>query len=120
MHHWAALLFVGGLMVHTLRVFFTGAYRKPRELNWLIGVLLFTLALVEGLTGYSLPDDLLSGAGLRITQGVMLSCRWSARSSRSSSSAASTRARTWSRGSTRSTSCSSRASCWRSSPLTWS
>ncbi|MEV6983020.1 ubiquinol-cytochrome c reductase cytochrome b subunit [Sphaerisporangium sp. NPDC051017] len=71
-HHWAALLFVGGLMVHMLRVFFTGAYRKPRELNWTIGVLLFVLALAEGLTGYSLPDDLLSGAGLRITQGVLI------------------------------------------------
>ncbi|MFI7045328.1 cytochrome bc1 complex cytochrome b subunit [Streptosporangium sandarakinum] len=73
MHHWAALLFVGGMMVHSLRVFFTGAYRKPRELNWLIGVLLLTLALFEGLTGYSLPDDLLSGAGLRITEGVAIS-----------------------------------------------
>ncbi|NUW40021.1 cytochrome bc1 complex cytochrome b subunit [Nonomuraea rhodomycinica] len=73
MHHWAALLFVAGMMVHMLRVFFTGAYRKPRELNWLIGVLLLTLALVEGLTGYSLPDDLLSGAGLRITEGVAIS-----------------------------------------------
>ncbi|MFF5206871.1 cytochrome bc complex cytochrome b subunit [Streptosporangium sp. NPDC000396] len=73
MHHWAALLFVAGMMVHMLRVFFTGAYRKPREFNWLIGVSLLTLALFEGLTGYSLPDDLLSGAGLRITEGVMIS-----------------------------------------------
>ncbi|GAA3010743.1 ubiquinol-cytochrome c reductase cytochrome b subunit [Streptosporangium longisporum] len=73
MHHWAALLFIGGMMIHALRVFFTGAYRKPRELNWLIGVLLLTLALAEGLTGYSLPDDLLSGAGLRITEGVAIS-----------------------------------------------
>lgn len=72
-HHWAALLFVAGMMVHALRVFFTGAYRKPRELNWLIGVGLLTLALLEGLTGYSLPDDLLSGAGLRITEGVAIS-----------------------------------------------
>ncbi|MET9344310.1 ubiquinol-cytochrome c reductase cytochrome b subunit [Nonomuraea sp. NPDC003804] len=72
-HHWAALLFVAGMMVHMLRVFFTGAYRKPREMNWLIGVMLLTLALLEGLTGYSLPDDLLSGAGLRITEGVMIS-----------------------------------------------
>lgn len=72
-HHWAALLFVAGMMVHALRVFFTGAYRKPRELNWIIGVLLLTLALAEGLTGYSLPDDLLSGAGLRITEGVAIS-----------------------------------------------
>ena len=73
MHHWAALLFIAGMMVHALRVFFTGAYRKPRELNWLIGVGLLTLALLEGLTGYSLPDDLLSGAGLRITEGVAIS-----------------------------------------------
>jgi ubiquinol-cytochrome c reductase cytochrome b subunit len=73
MHHWAALLFVAGMMVHMLRVFFTGAYRKPREINWIIGVLLLTLALAEGLTGYSLPDDLLSGAGLRITEGVAIS-----------------------------------------------
>ncbi|GAA3215993.1 ubiquinol-cytochrome c reductase cytochrome b subunit [Actinocorallia longicatena] len=69
-HHWAAILFMASLMVHMLRVFFTGAYRKPRELNWLIGLGLFTLGMVEGLFGYSLPDDLLSGTGLRITQGV--------------------------------------------------
>jgi ubiquinol-cytochrome c reductase cytochrome b subunit len=70
-HHWAAILFVASLMAHMLRVFFTGAYRKPRELNWLIGLGLFTLALLEGLFGYSLPDDALSGAGLRITAGVI-------------------------------------------------
>ncbi|WP_436759708.1 cytochrome bc1 complex cytochrome b subunit [Streptosporangium sp. V21-05] len=70
MHHWAALMFIGGMMIHMLRVFFNGAYRKPRELNWLIGVALLALALFEGLTGYSLLDDLLSGAGLRITAGV--------------------------------------------------
>ncbi len=72
-HHWAADLFVAAIMVHMIRVFFTGAYRKPREVNWLIGIVLFTLALLEGLFGYSLPDDLLSGAGLRITQGVLQS-----------------------------------------------
>ena len=69
-HHWAALLFLAAIMVHMLRIFFTGAYRKPREFNWLIGIVLFTLGLFEGLFGYSLPDDLLSGTGLRITQGV--------------------------------------------------
>lgn len=69
-HHWAAILFMASIMAHMLRVFFTGAYRKPRELNWLIGVGLFTLGMLEGLFGYSLPDDLLSGTGLRITQGV--------------------------------------------------
>ncbi|NVI93068.1 ubiquinol-cytochrome c reductase cytochrome b subunit [Actinomadura sp. BRA 177] len=69
-HHWAALLFMASILAHMLRVFFTGAYRKPRELNWLIGIGMFTLGMLEGLAGYSLPDDLLSGTGLRITQGV--------------------------------------------------
>src|SRR6516225_1890104 len=70
-HHWAADLFMVAIVVHMLRVFFTGAYRKPREVNWLIGIVLFTLGLVEGLFGYSLPDDQLSGAGLRIFEGVL-------------------------------------------------
>src|SRR5581483_7612728 len=65
-HHWAADLFMAAIMTHMLRIFFTGAYRKPREINWLIGIGLFTLGLIEGLFGYSLPDDQLSGAGLRI------------------------------------------------------
>jgi len=70
-HHWAALLFVASIGLHMLRVFFTGAFRKPRELNWLIGFLLFVLAMAEGFTGYSLPDDLLSGNGLRIIDGMI-------------------------------------------------
>ena len=72
-HHWAAILFVAAIACHLLRVFFTGAFRKPRELNWLIGVTMFVLAFTEGLFGYSLPDDLLSGTGLRILEGVLLS-----------------------------------------------
>jgi ubiquinol-cytochrome c reductase cytochrome b subunit len=72
-HHWAADLFMAAIMAHMIRVFFTGAYRKPREINWLIGIILFTLGLLEGLFGYSLPDDLLSGAGLRILEGVIQS-----------------------------------------------
>jgi ubiquinol-cytochrome c reductase cytochrome b subunit len=72
-HHWAADLFMAGIFAHMIRIFFTGAYRKPREINWLIGITLLTLGLVEGLFGYSLPDDLLSGAGLRILEGVMQS-----------------------------------------------
>ncbi len=71
-HHWAADLFMAAIMAHMIRIFFTGAYRKPRELNWLIGIVLFTLGMLEGLFGYSLPDDLLSGAGLRILEGVLL------------------------------------------------
>ncbi len=72
-HHWAADLFMAAIMAHMLRIFFTGAYRKPREVNWLIGITLFTLGMIEGLFGYSLPDDLLSGAGLRIFEGVLQS-----------------------------------------------
>ncbi len=72
-HHWAALFFVGAMSVHMLRVFFTGAFRKPREINWVIGVVLLTMGLIEGFAGYSLPDDLLSGTGLRIAQGIILS-----------------------------------------------
>ncbi|MFD5450284.1 cytochrome bc complex cytochrome b subunit [Streptomyces sp. NPDC127100] len=73
LHHWAALVFLSAIGVHLLRVFLTGAFRRPREVNWLIGVTLFVLALAEGFAGYSLPDDLLSGTGLRIAQGIMLS-----------------------------------------------
>ncbi|MFC0531708.1 cytochrome bc1 complex cytochrome b subunit [Phytohabitans kaempferiae] len=72
-HHWAALVFVGAIVMHMLRIFFTGAYRRPREVNWLIGVTLLTLALLNGFTGYSMPDDLLSGTGLRIIHSVILS-----------------------------------------------
>src|SRR3954469_24094630 len=71
MHHWAAMLFVAAMMVHLLRVFFTGAHRKPRELNWVIGCLLLILGTLEGFTGYSLPDDLLSGTGIRAADGFM-------------------------------------------------
>ncbi|NEM90033.1 cytochrome b N-terminal domain-containing protein [Galbitalea soli] len=70
-HHWAALLFIASIGLHMLRIFFTGAFRKPRELNWFIGFVLFILALGEGFTGYSLPDDLLSGNGLRIIDGLI-------------------------------------------------
>ncbi|MCV6975794.1 cytochrome bc1 complex cytochrome b subunit [Mycobacterium bourgelatii] len=64
-HHWAALMFAAAIMVHLARVFFTGAFRRPREANWVIGSLLLILAMFEGYFGYSLPDDLLSGIGLR-------------------------------------------------------
>ncbi|SIM65094.1 Ubiquinol-cytochrome c reductase cytochrome b subunit [Mycobacteroides abscessus subsp. abscessus] len=70
-HHWAALMFVVAIAVHMMRVFFTGAFRRPRELNWVVGGTLFVLAMAAGFTGYSLPDDVLSGNGLRIIDGVM-------------------------------------------------
>ncbi|MET9432058.1 MULTISPECIES: cytochrome bc complex cytochrome b subunit [unclassified Streptomyces] len=72
-HHWAAVVFLAGMFVHMMRVFFTGAFRKPREINWLFGFLLFVLGMFTGFTGYSLPDDLLSGTGVRFTQGAILS-----------------------------------------------
>jgi ubiquinol-cytochrome c reductase cytochrome b subunit len=70
-HHWAADLFMIAICAHMLRHFFLGSYRKPRDVTWLIGVVIFAFALIEGLFGYSLPDDQLSGAGLRIFQGVL-------------------------------------------------
>ena len=72
-HHWAALIFVVSIALHMFRVFFTGAFRKPRELNWVIGTLLALLSMVEGFIGYSLPDDLLSGTGIRAMEGFILS-----------------------------------------------
>ena len=72
-HHWAAILFIAAGVAHMLRIFFTGAFRKPRELNWLIGVGLMALSLLAGFSGYSLPDDLLSGTGLRFADGLIRS-----------------------------------------------
>lgn len=72
-HHWSAMLFIGAMMIHLLRVFFTGAHRKPRELNWAIGALILLLGTLEGFTGYSLPDDLLSGTGIRAADGFVKS-----------------------------------------------
>ena len=76
-HHWAADLFLAAIMAHLLRIFFTGAvptdrHRKPRDTNWLIGLTMFTLGIFEGFLGYSMPDDLLSGTGVRIAEGVLL------------------------------------------------
>jgi ubiquinol-cytochrome c reductase cytochrome b subunit len=73
MHHWAAMLFVAAMMIHLLRVFFTGAYRKPREVTYWLGVTILGVALLEGYLGYSLVDDLLSGMGLAIGNAVLLS-----------------------------------------------
>ncbi|MGH3498188.1 MAG: cytochrome bc1 complex cytochrome b subunit [Nocardioidaceae bacterium] len=72
-HHWSAMLFVAAMLIHMLRIFFTGAFRKPREINWLIGLGLLNLGLIEGFAGYSLPDDLLSGTGLRFVDGLIRS-----------------------------------------------
>ena len=73
LHHWAALMFAVSIMVHMLRIFFTGAFRRPREANWIIGCIRVRLSVAEGFMGYSLPDDLLSGVGLRIMSAIVLS-----------------------------------------------
>lgn len=73
MHHWAALIFVAAITAHLARVFFTGAFRRPRELNWMVGVTLLLLAVLNGFAGYSLLDDQLSGTGLRIMYSVVIS-----------------------------------------------
>lgn len=73
MHHWAALIFLAAITVHLMRVFFTGAYRRPRELNWIIGVTLLALSIGNGMAGYSLIDDQLSGTGLRIMYSIAIS-----------------------------------------------
>ena len=73
MHHWAADVFLGAIVIHMARIFFTGAFRKPRELNWTIGMTLLILSLSNGFIGYSLPDDLISGTGIRILYSIVLS-----------------------------------------------
>ena len=73
MHHWAALLFMASIVGLILRIFFTGAFRKPRRASWIVALLLFWTGCLAGLTGYTLPDDALSGTSLRIASGVMLS-----------------------------------------------
>jgi len=72
-HHWAALVFIAAIVIHMLRIFFTGAFRRPREMNWVIGLSLFLMSLGNGFFGYSLLDDQLSGTGIRIAYSVMIS-----------------------------------------------
>ncbi|HEY3843712.1 MAG TPA: cytochrome bc complex cytochrome b subunit [Acidimicrobiales bacterium] len=71
MHHWAADIFTGSIIVHMARIFFTGAFRKPRELNYTVGIIMLIIAIFEGFIGYSMPDDLISGTGLRIGYSIV-------------------------------------------------
>lgn len=73
LHHWASDLFLAAVMAHMIKIFLTGTYRKPRQANWLLGITLFALAIPEGLFGNYLPDDLLSGTGVRVMEGIVLS-----------------------------------------------
>jgi ubiquinol-cytochrome c reductase cytochrome b subunit len=69
-HHWAAIVFLGAVFLHLCRVFFTGAFRRPRELNWITGLTLMVVGIAEGFVGYTLLDDLLSGTGARIAYAM--------------------------------------------------
>ncbi|MFI6812341.1 cytochrome bc complex cytochrome b subunit [Nonomuraea sp. NPDC050328] len=73
LHHWSATVFVLSIVLHLLRVFFTGAFRKPRELTWMLGVTLFALVLFESFLGFSLPADQVGFTGLRQADGLLLS-----------------------------------------------
>ena len=81
-HHWAANCFIAAILVHMGRIFFTGAFRRPREINWMIGLVMLMLASITGFTGYSLPNDGLSGTGLRIADSIVMAVpfvgRWAA------------------------------------------
>ncbi|MCW3042064.1 MAG: cytochrome b/b6 domain protein [Actinobacteria bacterium] len=72
-HHWAAVVFIAAIVAHLCRIFFTSAFRRPREINWVLGMTLMILSIFNGFTGYSLPDDLLSGVGLRIAYSIAIS-----------------------------------------------
>ena len=60
LHKWAATLMIAAVILHQMRVYFTGAYRRPRELNWMIGMGLLLCSLLLGFTGYSLVFEQLS------------------------------------------------------------
>jgi ubiquinol-cytochrome c reductase cytochrome b subunit len=71
-HHWAALLLPASVILQLLTTFFTGAFRRPRRLGWVLLFLILIAALAGGWSGYALPDDMLSGTGLRIVEGIVL------------------------------------------------
>jgi ubiquinol-cytochrome c reductase cytochrome b subunit len=72
-HHWAADVFLVAIVLHVARIILTGAFRKPRDGVYYIGVTMLILAILEGFLGYSLVDDLLSGMGLAIAYAVAMS-----------------------------------------------
>jgi ubiquinol-cytochrome c reductase cytochrome b subunit len=71
-HHWSALLLPAALSMQLLIMFFRGAFRRPRRLRWLLVFGLLIVAMLGGWSGYALPDDSLSGTGLRIFEGIVL------------------------------------------------
>jgi ubiquinol-cytochrome c reductase cytochrome b subunit len=71
-HHWAALLLPASIIGQLVVTFFTGGFRRPRQWAWVLLFLTLIAALAAGWSGYALPDDLLSGTGLRIVEGIVL------------------------------------------------
>ena len=69
-HKWAATFMLASLILHQMRVYFTGAYRRPRELNWIVGMLLLPTTLVTGFTGYSLVYEQLSFWGATVGANI--------------------------------------------------
>ena len=72
LHHWAALLLPASIIIQLLVTFFTGGFRRPRQLTWVLLFLVLIAAMAGGWSGYALPDDMLAGTGLRIVQGIVL------------------------------------------------
>jgi ubiquinol-cytochrome c reductase cytochrome b subunit len=72
LHHWAALLLPASILIQLLVTFFTGGFRRPRRLLWIVLVGILLVALLGGWSGYAMPDDLLAGTGLQIFQGILL------------------------------------------------
>ncbi|MGQ4555771.1 cytochrome b N-terminal domain-containing protein [Halobellus sp. GM3] len=81
-HRWSAQVMVAAVFLHMLRVYFTGAYKEPRELNWLLGIVLISLTMVFGYTGYLLPWDQLAfwagQIGVEMALSVPLAGEWAA------------------------------------------
>ncbi|MFB6244536.1 MAG: cytochrome bc complex cytochrome b subunit, partial [Halobaculum sp.] len=79
-HRWSAQVMTAAVFLHMLRVYFTGAYKEPRELNWLLGIVLISLTMVFGYTGYLLPWDQLSfwagQIGVEMSLSIPLAGEW--------------------------------------------
>lgn len=75
-HHWAAHVMVASIFLHALRIYFTGTYRKPREVNWAVGIVLLGLTLMAGFVGYSLPYDSYAVTATGIGYSIARSIPW--------------------------------------------
>ncbi len=76
MHHWAAQLMIASIVLHLLRVYFTASYRRPREVNWLLGLVLLAATIGTSFAGYLLPYDQFSVTATAIGYGIARSVPW--------------------------------------------